>query len=108
MTIEVQIHDPVNGDVETHELIPKSRFVWNDDPHFLGKIGWFIPEYDRPATLYVYTNDSVRQPDPADLAQWNGPVEGGLVFDEHALSDEPFLGEMWGRVMFFVEEGTKR
>lgn len=54
-------------------------------------------EADERVTLMVYTNDSVHAPD------WNGPVEGGLIFDP---KDDypPFECELWGQVMMWAKQ----
>lgn len=106
-TIEVRLY--VGDDIESYEVLPDRPVVVRSDPYFHEKLGWFVPEYDRPATLYVYTNDSVREPHPADTSEWNGPAERGLTFRKDIEPpDEPFWGEWWGRVMFYATPGGRR
>lgn len=86
--------------------------VWKDDPWFgSGAAAFDIHPDDLPATLYIYTNDSVRQPPVGghvDTAEWDGPVERGLPFDTEYGGDKPFGCQVWGRVLFLVEEGLTR
>lgn len=90
----------------------ETPFVWQDDPRYHSpKIGIDIHPDDCPATLYVYTSDSIHSPPGYDShvekAYWDGPMEQGLPYpDEHGLP--PFGCEVWGRVMFFVEKGQTR
>lgn len=82
--------------------------IWQDDPYYHSPpIGLDIHPDDGPATLNVYTNDSVREPSPRDISAWNGPMERGLPHPE-AHDYPPFGCEVWGRVMFVVEAGETR
>lgn len=81
--------------------------VWQDDPHYhSGGIGIDIHPEDAPATLGVYTSDSVHSPpgydDHVEMDYWDGPVEQGLTWPGNH-DYPPFGCEVWGRVMFFVE-----
>lgn len=86
--------------------------VWQDDPRFdSGPIGLDVHPEDCPATLRVYTSDSVRSPpgidSHVDEGYWDGPMEQGLPWP--ADHDSPPFGcEVWGRVLFFVEAGETR
>lgn len=85
--------------------------VWQDDPHYHSPpIGLDIHPEDGPATLEVYTSDSVHSPSGrqsagyVDTDYWDGPMERGLTYPEdHDF--QPFGCEVWGRVLFFVEAG---
>lgn len=84
--------------------------VWKDDPWFdSGATAFDIHPEDAPATLSIYTNDSVRPApvgDHVDTAAWDGPIERGLSFrSEGRGSLQPFGCQVWGRVLFVVEEG---
>ena len=94
---------------ETVELEADARLLWQDDPWYdSGPIAFDIHPDDAPATLYIYTNDSVRKP-PLQPSEWGRPVERGLPFDPDLYDDYPPFGcEIWGRVMFVVEEGLTR
>lgn len=86
--------------------------VWQDDPNYHSPpIGIDIHPDDCPATLNVYTSESVRSPpgyaSHVEEAYWDGPVEQGLPFPENHDAP-PFGCEVWGRVMFYVEEGNTR
>lgn len=88
--------------------------LWQDDPHYHSPpIGIDIHPDDGPATLEVYTSDSVHPADPrysenyVDESYWDGPMERGLSYPgDHDY--RPFGCEIWGRVLFYVVEGTKR
>ena len=88
--------------------------LWQDDPYFdSGACAFDIHPDDAPATLYIHTNDSVRAPHVGenhyDKAQWGDAVERGLPFDPERYDDYPPFGcEVWGRVLFYVEEGLTR
>jgi len=84
--------------------------VWQDDPWYdSGPTAFDIHPEDAPATLYIYTNDSVRAPHPSNLIEWGRPVERGLPFDPERYDDySPFGCEVWGRVLFLVEEELTR
>jgi len=90
----------VECEVETPTL-----FV--DDPHYHSKpLGLDIHPEDRPATLNVYTSESVRSPpgyeNHVETGYWNGPIEQGLHYSGETDAP-PFGCTIWGRVMFFVE-----
>lgn len=91
---------------EIIDWVEGDPYVWQDDPYYSsGRLAFDIHPEDCPATLNIYTNDSVRKPHPHDFSEWNGPVEGGLAFPgDHDW--RPFGCEIWGRVMFVVEEGA--
>jgi hypothetical protein len=76
--------------------------VYAADPRFHGVFGFSIKPVDRPATLNIWTNDSVRDPPTDSPAEWDGPVEKGLDYGDDTDID-PFGCELWGRVMFTVE-----
>jgi hypothetical protein len=88
--------------------------LWQDDPWFdSGPTAFDVHPDDAPATLYIYTNDSVRAPpvqeNHIDTAEWGRPIERGLPFDPERYDDYPPFGcEVWGRVLFLVEEGLTR
>lgn len=81
--------------------------VWQDDPHYHSPpVAFDVHPDDCPATLNVYTSESVRSPPGYDnhveTGYWDGPMERGLAYS--ANHDFPPFGcEVWGRVMFFVE-----
>lgn len=87
--------------------------LWEDDPYFdSGPVGFDIHPEDAPATLNVFTSDSVRPADPrydesgyVDHSYWNGPIERGLSYPEDH-DYPPFGCEVWGRVLFQVEPGA--
>jgi|AntDeeMetagen681_2_1112603.scaffolds.fasta_scaffold09465_5 hypothetical protein len=89
----------------------ETPFVWQEDPHYHSpSIGIDLHPEDAPATLNVYTSDSVRSPPGYDshveTGYWNGPMEQGFSYPEdHEYP--PFGCEVWGRVMFFVEPETQ-
>ncbi len=98
---------------ETVSVEAESPHVWQDDPYYSGKGAFDIHPDDAPATLYIYTNDSVREPPVYDnhveTAAWDGPIEQGLPFDPERYDDYPPFGcEVWGRILFWVEEGLTR
>ena len=97
---------------EVTPILADDPHLWRDDPWFdSGRAAFDIHPDDLPATLYIYTNDSVRSPpvgNPVDTSEWDGPVEDGLLFDEEYDGDRPFGCEVWGRVLFVVEEGLTR
>jgi len=87
--------------------------IWIDDPHVTFRGAFDIHPDDAPATLNIYTSDSVRSPPGYDnhveKAYWDGPIERGLPFDRERYDNYPPFGcEVWGRVMFFVEQGLVR
>lgn len=94
---------------ETVAVEPGEPHIWQDDPWFdSGAAAFDIHPEDAPATLYIYTNDSVREP-PLQPSEWGGPVERGLPFDPDRDDGYPPFGcEVWGRVMFVAEEGLTR
>lgn len=101
--------DEHNEPAETVDVPLDENVVWKDDPWYSSPpLGFAIAEEDRPATLYVYTNDSVRVPHKADVSAWGRPIERGLPFPADAEDRRPFGCEVWGRVMFSVEEGLTR
>lgn len=95
---------------ETVPLPIDENIVWQDDPWYdSGPIAFDIHPDDAPATLYIYTNDSVRAPHKDDLGEWGRAVERGLEFDPKLYARNPPFGcEIWGRVLFRVEEGFTR
>ena len=93
---------------EVVEVSEETPHLWQDDPWFeSGPCALDIHPDDAPATLYIYTNDSVRKPPIPDNhvdGVWGTPVERGLPFDPERYDDHPPFGcELWGRVLFFVE-----
>lgn len=97
---------------EIVEIDEETPYVWQNDPHYHSPpIGVDIHPNDCPATLNIYTSESVRSPPGYDnhveTAYWDGPVEQGLPYPEEH-NDPPFGCEVWGRVMFFVEAGETR
>ena len=89
--------------------------LWQDDPYFdSGRAAFDIYPADTPATLYIYTNESVRPPPVGsyiDTAVWDGPVERGLPFPEEYGDSEvvkPFGCQVRGRVLLNVEPGLTR
>lgn len=116
-TVRVRIWDKWADDYsdKPDEIVTVERddpHLWQDDPYFdSGAAAFDIHPGDTPATLYIYTNDSVR-PAPVgnrvDTAAWDGPVERGLPFDEDYTGGPPFGCQIWGRVLFLVEEGLTR
>lgn len=92
---------------EVIEVNGETPYVWQDNPHYHSPpLGFDIHPDDCPATLNVYTSDSVRSPPGYDshveTAYWGRPIERGLSFPEdHEYP--PFGCKVWGRVMFFVE-----
>lgn len=101
---------------EVVELDYETPYVWQDDPHYSSPpLGVDIHPDDCPSTLYMYSEDSVRAPpvvhrdDPTtfDEAEWGRPVERGLPFYDYD-GEKPFGLEIWGRVLFYVEEGNTR
>lgn len=90
----------------------ESNCVWLEDPRSTHRGAFDIHPEDLPATLYIYTSDSVRSPPGYDnhveQAYWDGPVERGLPFDESYEGERPFGCEVWGRVMFWIEKGLTR
>lgn len=96
---------------EPDEIVTVSEetpHVWQDDPRYRSPtIGLDIHPEDAPATLEVYTSESVRSPPGYDnhveKGYWDGPMEQGLTYPgDHEIP--PFGCEVWGRVMFFVKE----
>lgn len=86
---------------------PETPHVWQANPRYHSPpLGIDVHPADGPATLNIYTSDSVRSPPGYDShverSYWDGPVERGLPFP--ADHDYPPYGcELWDRVMFFVE-----
>lgn len=84
--------------------------VWQTDPHYHSPpIGLDIHPDDCPATLEVYTSDSVHDSSGrqatnyVDESYWNGPMERGLTYpDSHDY--RPFGCEIWGRILFFIPD----
>lgn len=99
---------------ETFTVQEETPTLYQDDPWYSsGPIAFDIHPQDAPATLYVYTNDSVRDPPVQetyiDTAEWGRPIECGLPFDPERYDDYPPFGcEVWGRVLFYVEDGLTR
>lgn len=98
---------------ETITVEAEHAHLWQDDPWYSGKGAFDIHPEDAPATLYIYTNDSVREPYVEDgrfeKSQWDGPIERGLPFDPDSYDEYPPFGcEVWGRVLFWVEGGLTR
>lgn len=99
-----------DGPDTTVTVESETPHVWIKDPHTTFRGAFDIHPDDAPATLNIYTSDSVRPPPGYDnhveTGYWNGPVERGLPFDPERYDDYPPFGcEVWGRVMFFIEEG---
>lgn len=98
---------------EIVEVTEETPHLWQDDPHFnSGPMAVDIHPDDAPATLYIYTNDSVRTPTVYDNhvdSVWGKAVERGLPFDPERYDEYPPFGcEVWGRILFYVEEGLIR
>lgn len=98
---------------ETVEIPENTVHVWQNDPHFHQAVALDLHPEDTPATLNVYTSESVRSPPGYDshveLGYWDGPIERGLTFDSARYDEYPPFGcEVGGRVMFYVEEGGSR
>lgn len=91
-------------------LKPDEPHLYQADPWYSsGPIAFDIHPEDAPATLYVNTNDSVREPPLTDPGEWGRAIERGLPFDPERYDDYPPFGcEIWGRVRFVVEEGLTR
>lgn len=100
------------GPSETIPLEASSPHLWQDDPYYdSGTAAFDIHPDDLPATLYIYTNDSVRKPpvgEYIDTSFWDGPVESGLPFDNEYDGETPFGCQVWGRVLLVVEDGLTR
>lgn len=116
-TYRVRIWEGRDGrDDEPDEVVEVSEetpHVWQDDPYYHSPpIAIDLHPDDCPATLNVYTSESVRSPpgyeSHVETGYWGPrPIEGGLPFPaDHDY--EPFGCEVWGRVMFFVEEEMTR
>lgn len=109
-TYRVRIWHGTNPDTDAEpdeviEVPAETTHVWQDDPHFHSPpLDIDIHPDDAPATLGIFTSESVRSPPGYDnhveTSYWQGPVEQGLAFPGPA-----FGCEVWGRVMFFVEPG---
>ena len=99
---------------ETVEVEAEAPYLWKDDPYFdSGSCAFDIHPDDAPATLEIYTSESVRSPPGYDnhveTAYWNGPVERGLPFDPERYDGYPPFGcEVWGRVLFYVKPELTR
>lgn len=99
---------------EIVKLQPETPHLWQDDPWYdSGPVAFDVHPADAPATLYIYTNDSVRGPpvgeSHVDTAEWGRAIERGLPFDPERYDDRPPYGcEVWGRVLFYAEEGLTR
>lgn len=99
---------------EMVELTPGEPGLWQDDPWYdSGPVAFDIHPDDTPATLYIYTNDSVRAPPVSgsrvDTAEWGRAIERGLEFDAERYDEHPPFGcEVWGRVLFMAEKGFTR
>jgi len=101
-------HDDYPQDADrTLEIEPKTPYVWIEDPYTTVQGAFDIHPDDVPATLNIYTSESVRGPPGYDnhveTGYWDGPVERGLDFGESYDGSMPFGCEVWGRIMFFVE-----
>lgn len=93
---------------EIIEIEDGHTYLFLDNPHYHGSYGFRIHKEDRPATLYVHTNDSVRSPPGYDThverGYWDPAIERGLTYREDLNYDEvPFGCEIWGRILFYVE-----
>lgn len=111
-TIRVRIwhgryDDYPNEPDEVLELPAEQNVVWQDDPWYdSGSIAFDVHPEDTPATVFIYTNDSVREPHKDDLGEWDGPIERGLEFDADRYADYPPYGcEVWGRILMRAEGG---
>jgi len=98
---------------ETVEMEAGTTHLWQEDPYFdSGPCAFDIHPDDAPATLYIHTNDSVREPPVYDNhvdGVWGNAVERGLPFDPEQYDEYPPFGcEVWGRVLFYVEKGLTR
>lgn len=95
---------------ETVEVKAETPHLWKDDPRFnSGPCAFDLHPDDTPATLEIYTSESVRSPpgyeNHVETAYWDGPVERGLLFDSEQYDDRPPFGcEIWGRVLFYVSD----
>ena len=92
------------------QVAPETPFIWIGNPRAVFRGAFDIHPDDAPATLNIYTSDSVYEPpgydDHVETGYWDGPVERGLPFDPERYDDYPPFGcEIRGRLMFFVEEG---
>lgn len=101
---------------EVHEIPLERPYIWQDSPHFNSPpMGIDIHPDDCPMTLYIHSEDSVRPPAVVkkdtpkyfDRGKWGRAVERGLPFYDYD-GDKPFGMEIWGRVLFYVEEGNTR
>ena len=98
---------------ETVKLYAEENFIWKYEPRQTFRGAFDIHPDDAPATLYIYTSDSVRSPPEyeshVERGYWGEPVERGLPFDPERYDDYPPFGcEIWGRVMFWIEDGLSR
>lgn len=94
---------------EIVELTPGEPHIWQDDPWYDGHVAFDIHPNDAPATLFVRTNDSVREPHPNDTSEWGRAIERGLEFDPERYDDHPPFGcGIWGRILMTAEEGFTR
>ena len=95
-----------NEDPDEYELEPADplgRYPYSDEvrAHLAESIenhqtyAFSIAEGDRPATLYVHTNDSYHDPH-----EWGRPIEQGLTFNAGGIP--PYKCEAWGRIMCWV------
>lgn len=86
---------------------PSTTHIWKQNPHFHGSIAIDIHPDDCPATLEMYTSDSIHEPPQYDnhveKGYWNGPIEQGLDFHKNDQRP-PFGCEVWGRQLFFVKK----
>jgi hypothetical protein len=98
---------------EVVEVETETPTLWEDDPYARTKIAFDVHPDDCPATLFVHTNDSVRSPPGyeghLEKGYWGDAVERGLEFSgRYNPGEDPFGVELFGRIMFWVEEGYKR
>jgi hypothetical protein len=94
---------------ETVRVRADEPVLWQDDPYYHESLAFDIHPDDAPATLYIRTNDSVRNPPLSDASEWSRAVERGLPFDPMTYDKYPPFGtEIWGRIRLTVEEGLTR
>jgi hypothetical protein len=103
-------HDEYPDEPDSIVTVPEETpTVWIPDPHAAFRGAFDIHPDDAPANLEIYTSDSVRSPpgyeSHVETGYWDGPVEKGLPFDPERYDEYPPFGcEIWGRVMFYVED----
>ncbi|ELY73247.1 hypothetical protein [Natrinema pallidum] len=79
------------------EVADDERVMLSESIDHHGTYAFDVPNPDRPADLYVHTNDSYHDPE-----DWDDPIERGLNYwREDAY--EPFQTEIWGRIMLWVD-----